>query len=409
MAPAVEREWLMRTRSTAIPAVLLMLFAAHGWAQVPGTETRASVVSEAQAVKSTELHPYVRGKAEAYLDRAETILTTGVRLHPYFESAYSGGGFTLGAGYRTYIGSYNTVDVRGSITPSGYKRVEGEFLAPRLMNRRAALSLIGGWREATQVGFYGTGLSNSSEDRVNYGFTQPYGLATLTARPRRLLLLRGGAEVSRWKQTPGTGTAPSVETVYTPEALPGLNAKVTYIHSQGTVGLDSRASPGYARRGGFYGVTFHNVVDVDSQYGFTQTDYEALQHIPLLREAWVLSFRGFVSTTGSKRDQQIPFFMLPSVGGGSSLRAFSSWRFRDRNSMVMEAEWRVMVNRFLDTALFYDAGKVTAHARDLDLTHLKSGYGIGVRFHGPLSTPLRIDVAHGNEGISVVWAASAVF
>jgi len=122
-----------------------------------------------------------------------------------------------------------------------------------------------------------------------------------------------------------------------------------------------------------------------------------------------LSFRGFVSTTGSKRDQQIPFFMLPSVGGGSSLRAFSSWRFRDRNSMVMEAEWRVMVNRFLDTALFYDAGKVTAHARDLDLTHLKSGYGIGVRFHGPLSTPLRIDVAHGNEGISVVWAASAVF
>lgn len=399
----------MKSRALAVSAVLLMLLAAPGWAQTPGTDTRTSVVSEAQAAKAAELHPYAPGKAEAYLDRVEIILTTGVRFHPYFESAYSGGGFTLGAGYRTYVGSYNTVDVRGSITPSGYKRVEGEFLAPRLMGRRATLSLIGGWREATQVGFYGIGLSNSSEDRSNYGFTQPYGRATLTARPKGPVLLRGGAEISQWRQTPGTGGEPSVETIYTPEALAGLNARVTYIHSQGTVGFDSRASPGYARRGGFYGVTFHNFVDRDSLYGFTQTDYEALQHIPVLREAWVLSLRGFVSTTGTKGDQQIPFFMLPSVGGGSSLRAFSSWRFRDRNSMVMEAEWRVMVNRFFDTAVFYDAGKVTAHARDLDLTDLKSGYGIGMRFHSPLSTPLRIDVAHGNEGFSVVWAASAVF
>ena len=89
-------------------------------------------------------------------------------------------------------------------------------------------------------------------------------------------------------------------------------------------------------------------------------DYEAIQHVPLLREAWVLSFRGLVETTSLKNDQQIPFFMLPALGGGSDLRAFSSWRFRDRNSLLLQAEWRVMVNRFLDMAVFYDAGKVTA-------------------------------------------------
>lgn len=32
--------------------------------------------------------------------------------------------------------------------------------------------------------------------------------------------------------------------------------------------------------------------------------------------------------------------MLPSVGGGSSLRGFASWRFRDRNSLLLQAEWR---------------------------------------------------------------------
>ena len=101
--------------------------------------------------------------------------------------------------------------------------------------------------------------------------------------------------------------------------------------------------------------------------------------------------------------------MLPSIGGGSSLRGYSSWRFRDRNSLLLQGEWRVMVNRFFDTAVFYDAGKVTAHARDLDLDGLRHDVGFGVRFHGPRSTPWRIDFAHGDEGLHMVWAASASF
>jgi len=91
------------------------------------------------------------------------------------------------------------------------------------------------------------------------------------------------------------------------------------------------------------------------------------------------------------------------------LRGYSSWRFRDRNSMELQAEWRVIVNRFVDMAAFYDTGKVTAHARDLDFGGLRHDYGLGFRFHGPLATPLRIDLAKGNEGFTIVWAAAAVF
>ena len=123
----------------------------------------------------------------------------------------------------------------------------------------------------------------------------------------------------------------------------------------------------------------------------------------------MLSFRGRVETTGLKDEQQIPFFMLPALGGGSNLRGFSSWRFRDRNSLLLQAEWRIMVNRYIDMAVFYDAGKVATHRRDLDLDGLKTDGGLGFRFHGPLSTPFRIDFAKGSEGLSIVWAASAAF
>ena len=401
----------MSARRVACYASLITLILnAPVGAQEPEPATRTALLEREQAQKATEVRPYVPGTAEKYLNRAETVLMTGMHWHPFFESAYSGGGFTVGAGYRGYVGSYNTVDVRGSITPSGYKRIEGEFLAPRLFNRQGEFVAVAGWREATQVGFYGIGGATAVENKTVYGFKQPYGRADLTFRPARgPFLIRGGLEASRWNQGSGSGNTLSVEEVYTPDSLTGLGAEVTYIHSQATAGFDTRPSPGYARRGGFYGVTLHDFSDADNAYGFTQMDYEALQHFPVLRETWVLSFRGAVSTTQAKSDQAIPFFMLPSVGGGSSLRAYSSWRFRDRHSLELQGEWRIMVNRYVDTAVFYDAGKVVADTRELDLKALKHDAGFGFRFHGPFSTPLRIDLAKGSDGFHIVWAASAVF
>jgi hypothetical protein len=371
--------------------------------------TRQAVIEQEQAQKVPTLHPYVPGQAEALMNRAETLLVKGLKWHPFFNNAYSGGGFALGAGYAKALSAYNVLDVRGSYSLSGYKRIEAEFRAPRLFQRRGALTVLGGWREATQVGFYGLGPNSAKDNRTNYLFHQPYAAATLTVFPtRRAFMLRGGLEFSKWTQLSGQGTFPSVETRHTPVTLPGLFADPTYVHSQGTFGFDWRTSPGYSRRGGSYTITFHDYNDPDKAFGFQLVDYEAIQHFPILREAWVISLRGLASTAIDKGGQQIPFFMLPSLGGGSNLRGYDSWRYRDKNSVLLQAEWRIMVNRFFDMAFFYDTGKVVPRRADLSLDDLKHDYGFGVRFHGPLSTPLRIEVAKG-EKLSLIFASTAVF
>ena len=123
----------------------------------------------------------------------------------------------------------------------------------------------------------------------------------------------------------------------------------------------------------------------------------------------MLSFRGRVQTAFDKDGQQIPFFMLPALGGGSTLRGYSSWRFRDQNSLLLQAEWRIMVNRYLDLAFFYDAGKVTARTSDLDFDGLKDDFGFGLRFHGPFATPLRVELARSRESRSqFIFSSSAV-
>jgi hypothetical protein len=380
-------------------------------AQEPEPATREAAIEKEQAEKAKVLHPYVPGKLEGLLNRAEDILVNGVpRWHPFFESAYYGGGVTIGAGYAHHVSPYNLLDVRGSYTVLGYKRIEAEFTAPRLFQRRGSLTLLGGWREATQAAFYGIGMGTSLDDRTDFDFRQPYGSGILMLWPtRRLLMLRGGLELSQWSLRPGQGDSPSVEKVYTPATLPGLGTKTTYLHSQGTAAFDWRTSPGYSRRGGFYGVTVHDYADKDERFGFRQIDYEAIQHIPILREAWVISLRGVARTTSNKTGQQVPFFLLPYVGSGSTLRAYTSHRFRDQNGLTLQAEWRIMVNRFMDTAVFYDAGKVAARRGDIDLNGLKSDYGFGFRLHGPFTTPLRVELARSPEGLRLIFAGDSIF
>jgi outer membrane translocation and assembly module TamA len=77
--------------------------------------------------------------------------------------------------------------------------------------------------------------------------------------------------------------------------------------------------------------------------------------------------------------------------------------------MVMTGEIRWLPANAIDMALFYDAGKVTSRRRDFNFKNLKSDVGIGIRFHGLIATPLRVDFAVGNEGWNIVISGSAVF
>lgn len=377
----------------------------------PEPDTRQTIILNAVDEKAKNLHPYDVTVPEKVMTAIERHFTTEViGWHPNFESAYRGSGFTLGAGYMFHPSAYSTLDVRGSYSLNSYKLAEAEFKSPRLFDRRGELTVLGGWRDATQVPFYGFGMDTSSGDRANFRFQQPFGSALLTVRPtRRLFMMRGGFEASRWNLMSGEGTVRSVDEVYTPQTLPGLGTTTTYLHSQATVGVDSRLSREYARRGGFYGVTGHYYRDRDDALGFRQVDYEVVQHIPILRESWVLSLHGVAKTTWANSDQEIPFYMLPSLGGGSNLRGFSSFQFRDRHSLLLQAEWRIIANRFFESAVFYDAGKVAARTSDLDFNHMKTDYGFGARFHAPLQTVLRVEVARSNQGTHLVFGASPAF
>ena len=187
--------------------------------------------------------------------------------------------------------------------------------------------------------------------------------------------------------------------MFDPSTAPGLLTSPDYLHAEATAAIDWRESEGYTRSGGYYGVTFHRYDDrSDDLYTFNELEADVRQFIPLLNEHWVIALRGQLRTTDLDSGQQIPFFMLPSLGGSTTLRGYPDGRFRDQHALLMSAEYRWIPGRILDMALFVDAGKVAARRRDLNFEDLRTSYGIGARFHAPAATVLRADAAHGREG-----------
>jgi surface antigen Omp85-like protein len=376
---------------------------------VSAQETREAEIAAEQAKKAAEAKPYEEGAAERWVVTIRReFLAEPSGFYPYFASVYSGGGFTLGAGYRQFFGDRTHWDVKGLYSAKGYKLIE--LTADSWGHAQGRLDLHGrvGWRDATRVAFYGLGI-DSPEDRSNFRMKQSFYGGDLQVRPGGFTIFGAGVTYEDYGLEEGTGEDPSIEDMFTPETAPGLGASPEYLHTAVSGGVDWRPAAGYARRGGLYQIAYHNYADSQNTYSFDRIDGEIVQHIPILRENWVISLHGLVQTTLDD-DDAVPYFLLPSLGSGSTLRAYPSWRFRDRHSLLMSAEFRWIPNRLgVDMALFYDAGKVTPRWDDLSLNHLKSNVGIGIRFHSPMATPLRIEFAHGSEGLHLVFSGSAAF
>ena len=90
----------------ALLTVLAVSSMARAQNAAPPEDTRAGTIAAQEQQKATQLHTYEPNKAEKYVKKLEEQFLTGsLHWHPFFQNAYAGGGFTLGAGYLTHLGS----------------------------------------------------------------------------------------------------------------------------------------------------------------------------------------------------------------------------------------------------------------------------------------------------------------
>src|SRR5690606_30486520 len=77
------------------------------------------------------------------------------------------------------------------------------------------------------------------------------------------------------------------------------------------------------------------------------------------------------------------------VGGSETVRGYRYGEMRGDRMLVAQAEYRFPINETIHGAVFFDLGNAWDNEA-IDLTDLKRGFGVGIRFNTPLGV-MRID------------------
>jgi outer membrane protein assembly factor BamA len=93
----------------------------------------------------------------------------------------------------------------------------------------------------------------------------------------------------------------------------------------------------------------------------------------------------------------VPFLNLAQMGGPYTMRGYFEGRFRDKNLMLFQLEYRVPVIWRLGVVGFLGIGNVAEKIDQIDFGSLKSSYGFGIRylFSETEKIQIRLDIGFG--------------
>ncbi len=133
-----------------------------------------------------------------------------------------------------------------------------------------------------------------------------------------------------------------------------------------------------------------------SDYAFAVLRLDVRRYVPL---PWgprhVLAMQGLVEL----RDGEPPFYDTSRLGGMELSRGYLEGRYRERQHLGAQVEYRAPLFWRLGGVAFASAATVAHDLRNLQINDIKPAAGVGLRFAPMSDVPvnIRLDVAYGSE------------
>jgi hypothetical protein len=293
--------------------------------------------------------------------------------------------------------------IKSAYSIHNFKLLQGRYDSAPLFGARSMWSTRLRWQDAPQLPLYEAG-PDSPNQHVEYGTRRTEWSAFLktTVQPKTTVTVGSGIE--RYASSQGWLDPGEDERLAEVPDAPGIGTQPWFFHSFVSLARDSRLSPDFSRTGNLLEAAVHAYHDAhDGTQSFRRITLAAYELVPTWAQKGALGFgaRAWLSDTGDR--QQVPFFLMPTLGGGDYLRGYSSYRFRDRNALLLQAEYRYAVHPMIDVAALYEAGTVSSTIGGLSLGNAAQSAGAGLRVHTKTSGLLRVDLARGRDGLKVAF------
>ncbi len=168
--------------------------------------------------------------------------------------------------------------------------------------------------------------------------------------------------------------------------------------------FDKRDNPLNPCRGSYFEASYVDYKNIiRNTHMFTSITVDARKYATFFNR---LVWNGNVYFSHNSGD--VPFRMLPEIGGARFLRGYYRGRFRDNNMVLVQQEFRMPVYKRVGVAAFVGAGAVSKNVSQLLAREIHASYGLGLRIciDKKENTNLRIDYGFGkdSQGLYVVFA-----
>ena len=395
-------------RSTS---VLFLALALTGGAPViaraQDTGTRAGQAEQQRAEKAKQAEPPPPSRVERALQMVEQRYLAQRFVNPprglftRWGGMPEGQGFTVGPAYRisNYDVSFTTT---AAISIKGAYEVTGRLELPRpiiplVTPPKGFLSVGGLFHHLPAEDFYGFGQQSSLSTRTNFELDQRVFDVTGGVSPVSWFTASGIAEYRT--ERPSRGSDPLLSSVEVFHAAPASLTELDYVRLGGQAYFDYEEAEQLAPVGGRYRLSLNKYLDQTAdRYSFSRWEVDLQQYVPIFTPSRLIALR--VNAVGVIPDDghDVPFYLQPTLGGSHSIRAYPHQRFRDRNSLLFQTEYRFILNDFMTGSLFYDTGKVAFDRKDLwDSGDLRDDFGFSLRFGFAGIAALRAEVVFGGD------------
>jgi len=348
------------------------------------------------------------GSQLPFVDKIKIDRAGGVHLTKWFAVVFGGikqgSSIALGPAVSHDFEDGSFLQVKGVYSIRHFKLLQTRYDSRPLFSGRGLVSTRLRWQDAPELPLYAIG-PDSSKAHIEYreqksewsGFFR-YGLA-----PHLSTTVGSGLE--RYELGGGVLDLDDERRLGVVPDQPGLTTRPWFVHSFASIGYDSRLSPDFSRTGTALLAGTHHYHDMEDGRGsFRGYEAGAVHLVPTFRTGngpadWkgALSLSGRAWLTDAGEDSTVPFFLMPTLGG-DFFRGYKSYRFRDRNAVLLIAEYSYAVHRMVDVAGFYEAGSVADTARRLG-GDMPQDVGGGIRVHTKTTGLMRLDLAHGRDGM----------
>ena len=376
-------------RSAAFAGAILLVFA--------GLEAQAQTGSTPSGPSAPPVEV-----SKSLVEQVINVFSSPIRV--LTTAVVPASGFSAGGGI-DLTGEHEQFTAGGKVSSRGYWRADAQLAThPTPWSH---LAVYGRMRHLPSLPNYGLGPDTLDATMATFDLDDRTAGGAGWIRRGRFALATTG-DVTRATSGQDSERANEMRAMFDPADLAGFGDRLTYWHSAVALDFNNSTPIDQPARGVWYRITGHKYIGLaGSHVSLTVVDVDLRHYYPLPGRV-VLGTQVEVKLSPLGDKSKAPFFLLPYLGGDSTLEGFADYRFRDSNAALIRFQarralfsavpiWKRTQAGPLYVVGFVDAGTVAHTPRTLNFSRLQHDTGFGFSLWMGAHTLLRMDFAFSSD------------